>query len=109
MAKKIKGPRILTANLLSDGMVVFLGPDGVWRASIEGAHIARSEDDAAALETRAEAAVQTNHIVDPYLIAIEETDTGLVPVQFRERRRIAGPSVQAGFNSLPNEQSAFAA
>ncbi len=108
MAKKIKGPQILTANLLSDGMVVFLGQDGVWRASIKGAHIAHTEDGAAALETRADEAVQTNHIVDPYLLAIEETDTGLVPVEFRERRRIAGPSVQAGFNALPNGQSAFA-
>ena len=108
MAKTIKGPQILTANLLSDGMVVFLGQDGAWRASIEGAQIARSDDDAAALETRADKAVQTNHIVDPYLIAIEESDAGLVPVEFRERRRIAGPSVQAGFNARPNGQTALA-
>ncbi|MDA7947496.1 MAG: DUF2849 domain-containing protein [Hyphomicrobiaceae bacterium] len=108
MAKKITGPQILTANRLSDGMVVFLSADGTWRASIDAADVARTEDSASALEARAATFVQTNEIVDPYLIAVEETDTGAVPVAFRERRRIAGPSVQAAFNGQSNGSLAFA-
>ena len=108
MAKKITGPQVLTANRLSDGMVVFLSSDGTWRPSIDAADIARTEDGAAALEARAAVFVRTNYIVDPYLIAVEETETGLVPVAFRERRRIAGPSVQAVYNAQPNGSLAFA-
>lgn len=108
MAKKIKGPQVLTANLLRDGMVVFLGSDGTWRASIDAADMARTEDGAAALEARAAVFVRTNHVVDPYLIAVEDTGSGLVPVAFRERRRIAGPSVQPFFNTQPNGRLAFA-
>ncbi|MEM8743118.1 MAG: DUF2849 domain-containing protein [Pseudomonadota bacterium] len=108
MAKKITGPQVLTANRLSDGMVVFLSGDGTWQPSIDAADVAQTDDGAGALEARAAVFVRTNDIVDPYLIAVEETDTGLVPVAFRERRRIAGPSVQAAFNTQPHGSLAFA-
>ena len=108
MAKKITGPQVLTANRLSDGMVLFLSGDGTWQPGIDAADIARTEDGAGALEARASVFVRTNYIVDPYLIAVEETDAGLVPVEFRERRRIAGPSVQAVFNEQPHGSLAFA-
>lgn len=108
MAKKITGPQVLTANQLSDGMAVFLSKDNVWLTSIENAQFARSEEEATDLEARALPAIRSNDIVDPYLIEIEETEAGPVPVQFRERRRIAGPSVQVTFNTRPNGQLALA-
>ena len=108
MAKKITGPQVLTANRLSDGMVVFLSGDGTWQSEIDSADIARTEEGAGALEARAAVFVRTNEIVDPYLIAVEESSAGLAPVAFRERRRIAGPSVQAVFNTQPHGSLAFA-
>lgn len=109
MAKKAKGPQVLTGNLLGDGMVVFLGPDGSWRNDINTAQIARSVEDAATLETEGIAAVRASVLVDPYLVEVEETEQGLVPIEFRERRRIAGPSVNLEFNSRANGQAAYAA
>lgn len=109
MAKKPKGPQVLTGNLLSDGMVVFLGPDGSWRNDIDTARLARSQEDAAALEAEGAAAVKASLLVDPYLVEVEETEDGFVPVKFRERRRIAGPSVNLEFNTRTNGQTALAA
>lgn len=108
MAKKVTGPQVLTGNLLSDGMVVFLGADGSWRNDIKTAQLAKSPEDAATLEAEGTEASSANLIVDPYLVEIEETDDGPLPVEFRERRRIAGPSVNLEFNSRPNGQAAFA-
>lgn len=109
MAKKIKGPQVLTGNLLGDGTVVFLGPDGSWRSSIQTAQLAHSEENVAALEAKGAEAVANNLIVDPFLIEVEETAAGLVPVELRERRRVAGPSVSLEFNARPNGHIAVAA
>lgn len=109
MAKKVTGPQVLTGNLLSDGMVVFLGADGSWRNDIKTAQLAQSPEDAATLEAEGAQAAKANLIVDPYLVEVEVTDNGPVPVEFRERRRITGPSVNLEFNSRSNGQTAFAA
>ena len=106
MAKKVSGPQILTANLLNDGMVVFLAPGGTWQGSLESAHIARTDDDATELEAGGARAVNANIIVDPYLVEVEETDGRLVPVVFRERMRTKGPSVNLEFNSRTNGHAA---
>ena len=45
MAKKMTGPRVLTANLLQDGAVVFLNADGAWAPGLERARLAQSDDD----------------------------------------------------------------
>jgi len=109
MAKKITGLRVLTGNLLSDGQVVFLAINGGWSDSLEFARLARSESDAAALEAEGSEAVQTNVVVDPYLVEVEIRLGQLVPVALRERMRIKGPSVNLEFNSRPNGQTAIAA
>ena len=99
MAKKLTGPSILTANLLGDGMVVFLTLGGTWRGSAGRALIARSADDIAGLEARGARAVQANLVINPYLIAVEETDGRPVPVAFRERMRTSGPSIDLAFKA----------
>lgn len=107
MVKKVSGPQILTANLLSDGMVVFLAPDGTWRGSVDSALIACSDDAIAALEAGGVLAVQANLVVDPYLIAVEETDGRVVPVAFRERIRTSGPSIDFEFSARAEGLAAF--
>lgn len=102
MAKKISGPRILTANLLGDGLVVFLGTDGSWAPGLESARLAHSNDDVAQLEAVGGEAARANHIVDPYLIEVEDTGSSLLPIEMRERMRARGPSVNLEFNSRSN-------
>jgi sulfite reductase (NADPH) hemoprotein beta-component len=108
MAKKITGPQILTANLLGDGLVVFLGKDGAWASSVEGAQLAHSNDDVELLEAMGGEAALANHIVDPYLIEVEDTGSSLLPVEMRERMRARGPSVSLEFNSKSNGQALVA-
>ncbi len=104
MAKKITGPRVLTANLLQDGIVVFLGPGGVWEPSLERALLAHADNDVARLEAQGERATEVNLIVDPYLIEVETTGSALAPVEFRERMRARGPGVTLEFQ-FPNQQT----
>ena len=89
--------QIVTANRLSDGLVVYLnrasGGAG-WSERIESARIA---DDAAAADgllVRAEGPGQAVRVVDPYLI--EVTNLGAVPqpVSRREAIRAQGPTVR---------------
>lgn len=87
---------VLTANRLSDGAVVFLDFDGVWLESLRGAVVARTPDEARALETRGAFDVARNVIVDANLIEVQEgPDGNLTPIRFRERVRLAGPSILA--------------
>ena len=109
MAKKITGTQALTGNRLGDGGVVFLASNGVWRAGLENARLARGADDIAELEAEGADAAAANRVVDPYLVEIEVRQGRLVPAAFRERMRIKGPSVNLDFNSKPNGQAAIAA
>ena len=85
---------VLTANRLSDGAVVFLDGEGIWREGLGGAAIARTPDEASALEARGQRDVARNIVVEPYLVDMgRSADGSLVPVRFRERIRIAGPSI----------------
>ena len=84
---------VLTANRLSDGAVVFLDFDGVWVESLRGAVVARSPDEARALESRGAFDAARNLVVEPYLVEMNEVAGNLVPVRFRERVRLGGPSI----------------
>ena len=80
--------KVLTANSLTTGEVVFWN-QGAWAVAFaEGQHLA--EDDAAAVLAEAEA--QATVAVAPYLIDVEEVDGRWVPVSYRERLRALGPS-----------------
>jgi hypothetical protein len=94
MSKSAPTISVLTANRLSDGAVVFLDFDGVWVESLRGAVVARSPDEARALESRGTFDAARNIIVEPYLVEMNESaDGSLTPVRFRERVRLAGPSI----------------
>ena len=85
---------VLTANRLSDGAVVFLDFDGVWAETLRGAVVARSPDEARALESRGAFDAARNVVVEPYLVEMHEGANGsLTPIRVRERVRLGGPSI----------------
>lgn len=84
---------VLTANRLRDGIVVFLDFEGDWSETLEEAVVARSADEARALQERGTYDAARNIVVEPYLIEVRETGGGLLPMRYRERVRAAGPSV----------------
>jgi hypothetical protein len=87
--------QVVIANRLSDGVVVFLGPDARWAEQIDDAEIARSDEDGARLEAAARASEARDEVVDPYLIDITDGPDGIQPTRYRERIRAQGPSVRA--------------
>jgi hypothetical protein len=95
---------ILTANRLADGIVVFLDFEGDWSQSPDEAVVARSPDEARALEDRGAYDAARNLVVEPYLVEVRETAGGLLPVRTRERVRAGGPSILddvPGYNPSP--------
>jgi hypothetical protein len=85
--------QVMTANRLRDGVVVFLGARG-WVEDIDRASLARSEEEARALDALGRQAMAVNEVVDAYLIEVERHGSGLRPVRLREYLRSEGPSVR---------------
>ena len=81
--------KVLTANNLKDGEVVFW-KDGQWAVRFhDGQRFDGDEDVAPAL---AAAEAQPTVVIAPYLIDVEEIDGHWFPIAFRERLRALGPT-----------------
>ena len=88
--------RVLTANRLGDGAVVYRDAAGNWVESL--ADTAPAEDEAAqqALLAAGAADVARRLVVGPYLMDVALGTASPAPVTQRERIRAAGPTVSAG-------------
>lgn len=93
--------KILTANRLDDGLVIYLGVDG-WSADPDTARKAFNDDQAVALEQLGKQAALRNEIADPYLIDLD--DNG--PVRWRETIRSNGPTVRTDLGYQAENQPA---
>ena len=81
--------KIVTANRLSDGRVIYAGLDN---QPVEGIDQAAVLDDAAAEIVLAEVAGRPDIFVNPYLVEVQErTPSGRD--RLKERIRSAGPTV----------------
>lgn len=101
---KTPTPQIVSANDLMDGDVVYLTNFGDWSRQIEEAAIAPTSDTADALLAAAD---QPDKVIGSYLVPIDQSEDGPVPRHFRERFRLAGPSVRADFrdNTRPEQSN----
>ena len=81
--------KVLTANRLSDGAVVYLAADGTWITALQdGVRL----DDAAGEAALQTAKAQPRVFVEPYLIDVD--DAGAVGRErLRETIRASGPTV----------------
>lgn len=89
-------PKVITANRLIDGLVVFVADGPVWVTDINDATVFEDGprlDEAMAFGA---AEVAARKIVDPYTIDIVIEDGRPVPERLRERIRAIGPSVDYG-------------
>ncbi len=83
-------PKVVTANRLREGDVVYLTPDNRWSLLH---HEAELIDDEAHAELRMlHAASQKLLIVGPYLADAKQGTHGPEPIHFREAFRTRGPS-----------------
>ncbi len=94
--------KILTANMLRDGLAVFLTQDQVWSARVDDAHVAHGEDEAKALEDKGLADERANLVVDAYLVAADIAEGGIKTEHIRERIRTLGPSVRRDLGKQAN-------
>ena len=104
--------KVLTANLLASGEVVFLARGGRFIDDISAALVASSKDEAKALEETGAAAKDNNVVVEPYLIDVALDEAGEVrPTKFRELLRTRGPSVRTdiGYQAERRELQAICA
>ena len=84
--------KVVTANRLRDGAVVFRRADGSWAIRVEEAAVAADDAAAQALLAAAERDATAALVVAPYLIEVAPGAEGPVPTFYRERIRAFGPS-----------------
>ena len=81
--------KVITANALLSGDVIYLNANGSWTRQHLNAKIFHEQKDAqAALDA---ATAQTSHVVGAYLADFIDADAGPKPAHFREAFRTKGP------------------
>jgi hypothetical protein len=85
---------MITANRLSDGVVVFQDADGAWIEDFNHAALLSDEDALAAALSLAQQSAANNEIVEPYAIDLESRAGHLTPKALREAIRASGPTVR---------------
>ena len=83
-------PKVVTANALLEGDVVYLAEDGTWVRRLEEAELI--EDEAIAQLRLIDAQGQPGRVVGPYLADAKPGHDGPAPTHFREGFRATGPS-----------------
>lgn len=86
-------PKVISANRLADGVVVYLRNDASWFEELEEAKLL--EDERAAEEGlgKAREDVKKSLIVDPVLVDVLAEHGGLRAVTLREAIRATGPTI----------------
>ncbi len=87
---RIFTPKIITANALIEGDVVYLTADDHWTRRHSEAELI--EDEAHAQIRLLDAEGRSGEVVSPYLADAELTPDGPAPAHLREALRMRGPS-----------------
>jgi len=83
-------PKVLTANALLDGDVIYMTDAGLWTRDLADAALLEDEADAEILLI--EASQQHDSVVGAYLVDAKPGPNGPEPSHFREEFRRTGPS-----------------
>lgn len=96
--------KVVTANRLSDGLVVYLDQSGGWSGRVEDGRVAAGEAESAEILALAES--QPTAVVGPYLIDVIEEEGVPRPVSYREVLRAKGPSVRLDLGKQAGDERA---
>ncbi len=83
-------PKVVTANALIEGDVIYLAEDDSWTRDLARAEVLT--DEAIAQIRLLDASSRTSEAVGVYLAEVDRTDDGPQPTHFREDFRRKGPS-----------------
>ncbi|WOI53134.1 DUF2849 domain-containing protein [Parvularcula sp. LCG005] len=100
-----EGLKIVTANRLVDGVVVYQTDDQQWTEDLGAATIVEGEDALALLDW---ALTDEGHVVGPYLMDVDEAETGVQPDgrgRLREEIRDRGPTIHPQFGRQARGQA----
>ena len=87
-------PDVITANRLTDGVVVFQTIDDGWTEDFIRAAVLSDPHATASALARAKQDEANNIVVDPYAIVVEERNGHLTPKALREAIRATGPTIR---------------
>lgn len=88
--------KILTANKLGDGRVVWYTKDNQWSEDANEALVASSPEETVLLEEAQKLGLANNIVIDANLIDVDEKDAHHRPLRLRERIRQSGPTIAYG-------------
>ncbi len=98
--------KVITANRLLNGDVVWLGDNGSWVERITLARTFEGEDQVDAGLAAGHAAEKNQEVVGVYDMDVTLEDGVIVPVRLRERIRAAGPTTHPHFGKQAQAVSA---
>jgi hypothetical protein len=87
-------PDVITANRLTDGVVVFQTIDETWTEDFNRAAVLPDPESTARALMRAKQDEANNLVVDSYAIVVEERNGHLAPKALREAIRATGPTIR---------------
>jgi Protein of unknown function (DUF2849) len=85
--------KIISANRLADGIVVYAGRGGAWVEQLSEARIFAGKEEADAALSLAQNDVARNLIVEPFLVDVTQDAAGLRPSTLRDSIRAHGPTI----------------
>jgi Protein of unknown function (DUF2849) len=86
-------PKVISANRLADGIVVYAGLDGSWSEQLSQAKIFAAKAEAEAGLLIAQNDAKRNLVVEPVVVEVTEEASGLRAVTLREIIRARGPTI----------------
>ncbi|OXT02888.1 hypothetical protein B7H23_02835 [Notoacmeibacter marinus] len=89
--------KVLTANRLKDGEVVYYNHAEGWTPTFAGASIARDTETVETLQKTGAAAAARNEVVDVNLIDVMHDGDDIKPLRLREIIRASGPTTHPQF------------
>ncbi|MEL7527192.1 MAG: DUF2849 domain-containing protein [Pseudomonadota bacterium] len=98
--------KVITANRLLNGDVVWLGETGSWVERVTLARTFEGKDQVAEGLSIGQQAEQNQEVVGVYEMDVTVEDGVLVPVRLRERIRAAGPTTHPQFGKQAQAVSA---
>ncbi|HET6379401.1 MAG TPA: DUF2849 domain-containing protein [Methylocella sp.] len=93
--------RVISANRLPDGAVVYLGRGGGWVTRLAEAKVFSANADTGEALLLAQEEAKRNLIVEPALVEVTEDEGRLRPLTLRETIRAEGPTI----NYLPQRRN----
>ncbi|MGH6829567.1 MAG: DUF2849 domain-containing protein [Methylocella sp.] len=86
-------PKVICANRLVDGTVVYVGRDGSWFERLSQSKIFAGKAEAEAGLLVAQNDAKRNLVVEPVVVEVTEDASGLRAITLREAIRACGPTI----------------